>query len=283
MEHIVLEQEPNLDSPTLVIAFRGWNDAGDAASGALEFLLEHWQARRFAHIDPEEYYDFQVTRPMVELREGMTRRIDWPQLTFSHARVEGRDVIMGIGSEPNLRWKTFTGQVLALARTLGVRRIVTLGAFLADVAHTRDVPIVGTASDPEEAQELGLTPSRYQGPTGIVGVLADAANRGGLPTVSLWAASPHYVSSSENPKAALALVERVGSLLAVSIDISDLVPAAQAWEDSIDEQVRQNQALVDYISDLEEADDELVAMEDTDADGLAEEIERFLEQRGGDG
>jgi predicted ATP-grasp superfamily ATP-dependent carboligase len=222
-----------------------------------------------------------VTRPIVELVEGTTRRVDWPQLTFWHARVEGRDVILSLGIEPNLKWKTYTHQVVTFARDLGVTRIVTLGAFLADVAHTRDVPIVGTAPDAAEAERLSLTPSRYQGPTGIVGVLADLANRTGLPTVSLWAASPHYVSSSENPKAALALVEKVGAMLAVAIDVSDLMPAAQAWEDSIDEQVRHNEALVDYISGLEEADDELVAMEDTDGDDLAEEIQRFLEQRGG--
>lgn len=280
MDHIILEQAPELEDPALVVAFRGWNDAGDAASVALETLRTQWHARRFAHIDPEEFYDFQVTRPMVELIEGTTRRIDWPQLTFSHVRVGGRDVVLALGTEPNLKWKTYAREVIGFARDLGVRRIITLGAFLADVAHTREVPIVGTAPSPDEAERLGLAPSRYQGPTGIVGVLADAANRTGLPTVSLWAASPHYVSSSENPKAALALIERIGQLLEVTVDVSDLVPAAQAWEDSIDEQVRQNQALVDYISGLEEADDELVAMEETDADGLAEEIERFLEQRG---
>lgn len=280
MDHIILEQAPELEDPALVVAFRGWNDAGDAASVALETLRTQWHARRFAHIDPEEFYDFQVTRPMVELIEGTTRRIDWPQLTFSHVRVGGRDVVLALGTEPNLKWKTYAREVIGFARDLGVRRIITLGAFLADVAHTREVPIVGTAPSPDEAERLGLAPSRYQGPTGIVGVLADTANRTGLPTVSLWAASPHYVSSSENPKAALALIERIGQLLEVTVDVSDLVPAAQAWEDSIDEQVRQNQALVDYISGLEEADDELVAMEETDADGLAEEIERFLEQRG---
>jgi len=275
-----MEQDPDLDAPVLVMAFRGWNDAGDAASGAVEYLREQWHGRRFAHLDPEEFYDFQVTRPTVELIEGTTRRIDWPQLTFWHARVEDRDIVLGLGTEPNLKWKTFTHEIVSFARELGVTRAVTLGAFLADVAHTREVPVVGTAPSPEESKRLGLAPSRYQGPTGIVGVVADLANRTALPTVSLWAASPHYVSSSENPKAALALVERLGSLLEVTIDLSDLMPAAQAWEDSIDEQVRQNEALVDYISGLEEADDELGAM-DSDGDGLAEEIERFLEQRGG--
>ena len=280
MEHIVLEQHPELDRPTIVMAFRGWNDAGDAASGAAEYLREKFDARRFAYMDPEEFYDFQVVRPVVELVDGTTRHIVWPQNAFWHACVGEHDVVLFIGTEPNMRWKTFTHEVIALGRELGARRLVTLGAFLADVAHTRDVPIVGTAGSPEEAESLALAPSRYQGPTGIVGVMQDIANRTGLPSVSFWAAVPHYVSSGENPKAAMALVRRLASFIEAEIDVEDLRPAAQAWEDAVSEQIGRNEALVEYVRGLEEANDQT---DFTPSSGsLADEVERFLEQRDGE-
>jgi proteasome assembly chaperone (PAC2) family protein len=278
VDHVVLEQQPPLDHPVMILAFRGWNDAGDAASTALETLAEHWQAKRFAHVDPEEFYDFQVNRPTVRLEDGLTRRLDWPDNVFRWSNVGGHDVVLFLGTEPNLRWKTFTAEILDLARALGADRVVTLGAFLADVPHTRGVPIVGTAGSPDEAETLGLSPSRYEGPTGIVGVLQDAAVRAGMGGVSLWAAVPHYVSTGENPKAAAALIQHLGRVLAVSIDTGDLDAEAQAWEDSISEQVRENEVLAEYIQGLEEA------REEPDGEELAEEIQRFLDQReGGEG
>lgn len=279
MSNIVVERQLELERPVMVMAFRGWNDAGDAASTAADFMHETWGARRFAHVDPEEFYDFQMSRPTVQLVDGTTRNIEWPQNVFSHAKVSGRDVVLFTGIEPNMRWKTFAHEVVDMGRQIGVRKLVTLGAFLADVAHTRSVPIVGSASSPEEAEKLGLMPSRYEGPTGIVGIVQDTANRSGLPSVSFWAAVPHYVSSGENPKAAMALVERFASFMEVHVDLSELAPAAQAWEDSVTQQVRQNEALIDYIRGLEEAGDQ----DDFEpsAEGLAEEIEKFLEQRDG--
>lgn len=278
VDHIVVEQLPELDRPVIVTSFRGWNDAGDAASSATEFLSALWDARRFAHIDPEDFYDFQVTRPVVQLVEGTTRRIDWPENVFSYARVDGTDVVLFQGIEPNLRWRTFSHEVVALGRELGARKLVTLGAFLADVPHTRAVPVVGSAGNVDEATDLGLAPSRYEGATGIVGVLHDLANRTGLPSVSFWAAVPHYVPSGENPKAAVALLRRFAAYIDVDVDVSDLEAEAQAWEDSVTDQVRENEDLVDYIRGLEES---TAAGVEPNGDDLANEIERFLEQRNG--
>jgi len=282
VDNIVVENRPQMERPIVITAFRGWNDAGDAASTAAGFMVESWQARRFAHIDPEEFYDFQVARPTVGLENGTTRRIDWPENAFWHARVDGRDLVLLVGIEPNMRWKTFSHEVVALAKELDAAKLVTLGAFLADVPHTRDVPVVGSAGNPEEAEDLGLAGSTYEGPTGIVGVIHELAIRSGLPSVSFWAAVPHYVPSSENPKAALALARRFCSFSDLPLDLSELEPQAQAWEDSVSEQVRENEALTDYIQGLEETGNELELELDTGAGGLAEEIEKFLEQRGGE-
>jgi len=262
----------------MVTSFRGWNDAGDAASSATDFMSALLDARRFAHVDPEEFYDFQATRPVAQLVDGTTRRIDWPENVFSFARVGGVDLILLQGVEPNLRWKTFSHEIVALGKELGARKLVTLGAFLADVPHTRAVPVVGSASNPDEAEDLGLAPSRYEGPTGIVGVMHDIANRGGLPSVSFWAAVPHYVPSGENPKAAIALLRRFAAYIGVDLDVSELEPEAQAWEDSVTEQVRDNEDLVNYILGLETSDDRTV---EPNGDELADEIERFLERRNG--
>lgn len=262
----------------MVTSFRGWNDAGDAASSATDFMTALWDARRFAHVDPEDFYDFQATRPVVQLVEGTTRRLDWPENVFSYARVGGVDVIILQGIEPNLRWKTFSHEVIALGRELGARKLITLGAFLANVPHTRAVPVVGSAGNSEEAADLDLSPSRYEGPTGIVGVIHDIANRTGLPSVSFWAAVPHYVPSGENPKAAIALLRRFAAYIDVDVDVSELEPEAQAWEDSVTEQVRDNEDLVDYIRGLEESDEAGV---EPNGEDLANEIERFLEQRNG--
>jgi predicted ATP-grasp superfamily ATP-dependent carboligase len=279
MGHIVVEQLPVMERPVMVMSFRGWNDAGDAASSATDFMAASWDARRFAHVDPEEFYDFQATRPVAQLVEGTTRRIDWPENVFSYARVGGVDIVLFQGIEPNLRWMTFSREIIALGRELGARRLVTLGAFLADVPHTRAVPVVGSAGNAEEATDLGLSPSRYEGPTGIVGVIHDIANRTGLPSVSFWAGVPHYAPSGENPKAAVALLRRFSAYIDVDIDVSELEPEAQAWEDSVTEQVRQNEDLAEYIRSLEESGDGGV---EPNGEELADEIERFLERRNGE-
>src|SRR6266511_610462 len=213
---------PSLTRPVLISAFRGWNDGGQGASLAGGYLAKSWDAERFAEIDPEEFFDFQATRPHVSLVEGMTRRIDWPENAFYHAPLPGtdRDAVLLLGIEPNLRWRTFASLVLDLAQELGVEIFVSLGALLADVPHTRPAPVTGSASDPELVASLGLQQSRYQGPTGIVGVLHDAFRIGGIPSASLWAAVPHYVSLTPSPRAAYALAERLADLLGGTIDVS---------------------------------------------------------------
>ena len=195
----------------MIAAFRGWNDGGQGASLAAGYLAKTWDARRFAEIDPEGFFDFQATRPHVRLEEGFTRRIDWPETVFYHARPEGmdRDAVLLLGVEPNLRWRTFSGLVVDFARELGVELFVTLGALLADVPHTREAPVTGSATDPTLVEQLGLQASRYEGPTGIVGVVHDACRRANIPSASLWAAVPHYVSLAPSPKAAAALCERL--------------------------------------------------------------------------
>ena len=218
------ERRPSLRRPVLVAAFRGWNDGAQGASLAASFLAQSWDARRFADIDPEEFFDFQATRPHVVLEEGLTRRINWPETAFYHASVPGteRDAVLALGIEPNLRWRTFAEEIVGLAGELGIELVVTLGALLADVPHTRPAPVTGSASDPKLVEELGLAASRYEGPTGIVGVLHDACRRAGVPSASLWAAVPHYASLAASPKAALALCERLAGLLGADLELADL-------------------------------------------------------------
>src|SRR5918912_246713 len=200
-DELRLHRRPELARPVLVAAFRGWNDGAQAASLAAGYLAKTWSAERFADVDPEGFFDFQATRPHVSLEDGVTRRIDWPETAFYHARPDGleRDVVLLLGIEPNLRWRTFGELLVGLTRELGVELVITLGALLADVPHTRPSPVTGSASDPDLVRSLGLSSSRYEGPTGIVGVLHDACKRGGLASASLWAAVPHYVSLTPSP------------------------------------------------------------------------------------
>src|SRR6476619_1836491 len=224
MAELNVARRPALERPVLIAAFRGWNDGGQGASLAAGYLAKRWDARRFAEIDPEGFYDFQATRPHVKLEEGFTRRIDWPETVFYHARPDGmnRDAVLLLGVEPNLRWRTFSGLIVDFARELGVELVVTLGALLADVPHTRPAPVTGSATDPDLIEQLGLQASRYEGPTGIVGVLHDACRSVGVPSASLWAAVPHYVSMTPSPRAAKALSERLANLLDVPLDTSEL-------------------------------------------------------------
>ena len=279
----MFSSRPEMERPVLVTAFRGWNDAGEAASTAASFLKDAWDAEPFAVIDPEEFFDFQVARPMVRLAEGVTRVIEWPECEFSHAKVEGRDVVLFTGLEPNVRWRTFGTAIVDLGLDLGAERLVTLGAFLADVPHTRPVPVVGSAASPEEAERLGLSMSRYEGPTGIVGVLHDLSNRGGLPSVSFWAAVPHYVQAGVNPRATLALVERMSSFLEVPVGSEALTPAIQAWEQQVSQIVEENGTLTEYVRRLEEAaaaSEEPPLPNMASGESLAEEVEEFLREHG---
>jgi proteasome assembly chaperone (PAC2) family protein len=278
-----IHRRPELTRPVLIAAFRGWNDGAQAASLAAGYLAKTWQADRFAHVDPEEFFDFQATRPHVSLEAGLTRRIDWPETAFYHARPDGleRDVVLLLGIEPNLRWRTFTDLLVGLVRDLGVEMMITLGALLADVPHTRPSPVTGSASDPDLVRQLGLSESRYEGPTGIVGVLHDACRRAEIQSASLWVAVPHYVSLTPSPRAAVALCDRLGGLIGVDIDVAELEEAAQSYEEQVSEAVASDEETAAYVEELEHRVDSL---EETPSDlpsgdALAAELTRFLRER----
>ncbi|MGH3044689.1 MAG: PAC2 family protein [Gaiellaceae bacterium] len=279
--HLRIESRPTLRSPVLVAAFRGWNDGAQGASLAASFLAQNWSAERFADVDPEEFYDFQAVRPHVRLEDGITRHIDWPENVLYHAAIPGieRDAVLLLGIEPNTRWRTFAGEISGLAKDLGVELVVTLGALLADVPHTRPSPVTGSASDPDLVQELGLTSSRYEGPTGIVGVLHESCRAAGIPSASLWAAVPHYVSLAASPKAAHALCERLAVLLGTSLDLSDLERAADAYELQVSAAVAQDEETEAYVHELETRRDALGEdLEVPSGDSLAAELTRFLKE-----
>ena len=277
-----IHRRPELTRPVLIGAFRGWNDGAQAASLAAGYLAKTWEAERFADVDPEEFFDFQATRPHVSLEEGMSRRIDWPETAFFHARPDGidRDIVLLLGIEPNLRWRTFADLLIDLAQELGVELMITLGALLADVPHTRPSPVTGSASDPELVQRLGLSASRYEGPTGIVGVLHDACKRAEIPSASLWAAVPHYVSLTPSPRAAVALCERLGDLIGVEIDVAELEEAAQTYEEQVSEAVASDEETAAYVDELERRADTIEESTDLPSgDALAAELTRFLRER----
>jgi proteasome assembly chaperone (PAC2) family protein len=279
--HLRIDRRPELRRPVLVAAFRGWNDGAQGASLAAGYLAQAWSAQRFADVDPEEFYDFQATRPHVALVEGLTRRIDWPENAFYHAELPEaeRDVVLLLGIEPNVRWRTFTDEVTGLARELGVELVVTLGALLADVPHTRPAPVTGSATDPSLIEELGLAASRYEGPTGIVGVLQDACSRAGIPGASLWAAVPHYASLAASPKAAYALCARLVGLLGTKADLTELERAAEAYERQVSEAVAQDDETEAYVQELERRRDALGEELDVPSgDALAAELTRFLRE-----
>jgi predicted ATP-grasp superfamily ATP-dependent carboligase len=269
-----------LRRPVLVAAFEGWNDAGDAASGALDHLHEVWDARPVAEIDPDGYFDFQQHRPTVALVDGATRRIDWPATRFSVCSPPevDRDVVLLRGVEPSMRWRAFCAEVLAIAAELDASMVVTLGALLADSPHTRPVPVSGTASDPATAAALGLEHSRYEGPTGIVGVLQDAAVRSGLPAASFWAAVPHYVSQAPCPKAVIALLRRVEDLLDAPVPLGELPEQAREWERRVDELAAGDSDVAEYIATLEEREPE-EELPEASGEAIAKEFERYLRRR----
>jgi predicted ATP-grasp superfamily ATP-dependent carboligase len=284
MDSVTFLEHPPLERPALICAFRGWNDGGEAASTAAAYLVERWQGRPVAYLDPEEFYDFQVTRPTVKLEDGITRVIEWPRGEFSQVSSSGRDAVVLLAHEPNVRWRTFSTAIVDAAKALEAGLLVTLGAFLTDVPHSRPVPVVGSAADEEVADRLGLSRSQYEGPTGITGVLHDASNRAGLPSVSLWAAVPHYLPSAPNPKAALALVERAGALLEMSVDTAPLTAAAAEWEQEVGHLVEGSEELVEYVQRLEAAADEGPSLGGSPViptgDSIAAEVERYLREHG---
>jgi proteasome assembly chaperone (PAC2) family protein len=282
MSELNVSFRPELRRPVLVAAFRGWNDGGQGASLAAGYLAKEWEAARFAEIDPESFYDFQATRPHVSLEEGLTRKLDWPDNAFFHSRIPGtdRDAVILLGTEPNLRWKTFAGLVRGLAEDLGVERVVTFGSLLADVPHTRPSPVTAAATDESLMEELGLEPSRYEGPTGIVGVLLDTCRTAGMTSLSLWAAVPHYVSLAPSPRAALALVRRFGELMQIDVDVSDLEQAADEYSEQVSEAVAADADTAAYVEELERRVDMLNVEEDIPSgDSLAAELTRFLRER----
>jgi proteasome assembly chaperone (PAC2) family protein len=284
MSELRMLGKPALERPVLIAAFRGWNDGGQGATLAAGYLARVWNAERFADIDPEGFIDFQSNRPHVSLDEGLTRRIEWPENAFYHARIPDseRDAVLLLGVEPSLRWQTFSKLVIDLSRDLGVDLVVTLGSLLADVPHTRAAPVTGAASDPELVESLGLQHSRYEGPTGIVGVLQDACRAEGVPAASLWAAVPHYVSLAPSPRAARALCDRLGQLLDVPIDTAELAEAEEAYAEQVTEAVSSDEETAAYVAELERRTDELDLEEHEDlpsGDSLAAELTRFLRER----
>src|SRR5579863_7661149 len=285
MQPLQWEYRPDgLRAPALVCAFKGWNDAADAASSALTFVGSALNARRFASIDPEEFYDFQSTRPQVKLVEGMARAIVWPAVELYEARVPRapRDLVLLTGHEPSMRWRTFASVIVELAEALGTQLVVTLGALLADVPHTRPVSVTGLASDPVLVSRLGLANSSYEGPTGIVGVMHAACQQNGLPSASLWAAVPHYIAAAPNPKASLALVRKLEGLVGVAVDASELESAAAEYDRQVNLAVQHDPEIQAFVEKLEAAaeDETPDTFELPSGDSIERDLQRFLRQRG---
>src|ERR1700759_3728571 len=289
MQPLQWDHRPDgLRNPALVCAFKGWNDAADAASSAIEFVGAALHAERFAVIDPEEFYDFQATRPRTKLADGETREIVWPAVELFEARVPRapRDLILMSGSEPSFRWRTFSQILVELAEVLGTQLFVTLGALLADVPHTRPVSVTGLSSDPALVSRLGLAPSSYEGPTGIVGILHAACQQAGLPSASLWAAVPHYIAATPNPKAALALVRKLEGLVGVAVDGSALESASADYDRQVNVAVQSDPDVQAFVERLEQAvieEDEDVPTSLPSGETIARDLQRFLRQRGGEG
>ncbi|OXM74776.1 MULTISPECIES: PAC2 family protein [Amycolatopsis] len=267
----------------MVVAFEGWNDAGDAASTALEHLQLSWDAKPLAELEPDDYYDFQVSRPTVRMVDGVTRRVEWPttRLSICHPPGYDQDIVLVTGPEPNMRWRAFCRELLGHIEELGVSTVVTLGALLADTAHTRPVPVTGTAYDPEAAARFGLERSRYQGPTGIVGILQDACVQAGIPAISIWAAVPHYVSHPPSPKATLALLHKLEDVLDVEVPLGALPEQAEEWQQTVSEMAEEDEEIAEYVRSLEERGDAetAITLEESSGEKIAAEFERYLRRR----
>jgi proteasome assembly chaperone (PAC2) family protein len=287
MQPLRWERRPDaLRAPALICAFKGWNDAGESASSALTFMGASLDASRFATIDPEEFVDFQATRPEVRLVDGLSRAVEWPEWEVYEARVPRapRDLVLLSGPEPSMRWRTFCQTVVELAEALGAQLVVTLGALLADVPHSRPVSVTGQASDLGLIERMDLQAPTYEGPTGITGVLHAACADAGLPSCSLWAAVPHYVAVVPNPKGALAILRRLETLVGVNVDASSLEEAATDYERQVSRAVEMDPEVQAFVERLEKAADEEEAEPDPSqlpsGDVIAREFQRFLRQRG---
>ncbi|MEV0450197.1 PAC2 family protein [Streptomyces sp. NPDC050600] len=277
---IELEGVPELIDPVMVAAFEGWNDAGDAASAAVAHLDREWKGEVFAALDAEDYYDFQVNRPTVWL-DGGVRKITWPTTRLSVVRIGGdkpRDLVLVRGIEPSMRWRSFCNELLGFAHELGVEMVVILGALLGDTPHTRPVPVSGVTSDPDLARTMDLEETRYEGPTGIVGILQEACTHAGVPAVSLWAAVPHYVSQPPNPKATLALLNRLEDLIGLRIPLGELPEDARAWQVGVDQLAAEDSEVAEYVQTLEEARD-TAELPEASGEAIAREFERYLRRR----
>jgi proteasome assembly chaperone (PAC2) family protein len=274
----------HLRAPALVCGFKGWNDAGDAASSAVSFVGDALGAREFATIDPEDFYDFQATRPRITMTESQTRSIEWPEVKLYEVRIPRapRDLILLSGHEPSFRWRTFTGLIVELAEAIGVQMVVTLGALLADVPHTRPVSVTGFATDPTLVSRLNLSQSSYEGPTGIVGVVHDACHRAGIPSASLWAAVPHYIAASPNPKASLALIRKLEGLVGVVVDAGELESATAEYERQVNAAIQHDPDIQAFVEKLEAAANEDLPdqFDLPSGDSIERDLQRFLKQRG---
>jgi proteasome assembly chaperone (PAC2) family protein len=276
---------PQLRSPVLVCSFRGWNDAANASSRALATAAESLDAELVAHVDPEEFFDFQTTRPTISLSDGVSRHIEWPQNNLYAARVPAadRDIVLLDGTEPNLRWRTFSEGIATAADTLGAEMVVTMGALIAEVSHTLPVPITGLASSEELVEELDLERSSYEGPTGIVGVVHDCCRQLGMTSASLWAAVPHYVAAVPNPKAALALLRRLEGLTGIAVEASELELESEGYEEQIGRAVDANPEIKELVERIEAEQAEQFVDEGGElpsADSIAREFQQFLRQQG---
>ena len=278
---------PSLQRPVLVAAFKGWNDAGEAASGAVQMLWDALQATEFASIDPEEFFDFQATRPTVHTVKGGGRAVDWPDNRFGYATLPGvdRHLVLLDGTEPNLRWRTFAEGIADTALTLDVEMVITVGALQVDVPHTRPVPVTGSTGNLQLASQLGLSRSTYEGPTGMTGVLHQAAIDAGIDAVSLWGGVPHYLSGTPYLTATLSLTERILRVLEVDLPLDELAREAASQADDIKALLAEDEDLAEYVAELEErfaeGHDETLPAATMSGDELAAEFERYLRDRGG--
>lgn len=277
MDALKWEAEPRLERPILIAAFGGWNDAGDAASGAVRYLAAQWHAREFATLDPEEFYDFSEIRPTIRLDDGKTREIEWPTNLFTATGLSGSsDIIFFHGTEPQLKWRTYCEQIFAVCEKFGVERIYSLGALLTDVAHTKPVPVSAASTNPDLIEGYGIDVTQYEGPTGIVGVLTGLAAERGIEATSLWASVPHYVGQTPSPKAMLALTRNLLRLIDGSAELRDLENASDAYEDHINELVAADEEVANYVAQLEDTEEE----EPVTGDDIARDVEQFLRDQG---
>lgn len=282
-----IHQIPLLRNPVMIVAFSGWNDAAEAASGAVEHLLSGWKDKRddvlpelIAEVESEDFYDFQVNRPQVSIDDSQIRSITWPSTQVFGLAVPSmnRDLVIVTGVEPSMRWKSFTSDLLDIADDCEVSLVVTLGSLLADTPHSRPITVTGTGAHPAIADRLGVSVSKYEGPTGILGIIQDSCMRRGIDAISLWAAVPHYAASSPSPKATLALINTLEEFLDISIPLSDLPERSDAWEKEVDELAAEDSEVAEYVKALEESKD-AAELPEVSGDSIAKEFERYLRRQ----